>query len=294
MRRRTADESIEPWIKIWLGHVAITGSMLRGARPLNPAVVNPDGDALVALFDAQGPSPAGVRAGLSAAGAAVNELLEEAPPFTRSVAALWIERHRAELTAARDSLCDAYGKDIERVRQLPLAVQVDGWRPACSFEAIFASWLLKTKPGVLHRAVDLAMALFFALPSEPRVRQAVDQLIKDLRTLNDVATRLGLQIGTLRRDDSFRAMAAKVDALGLKRFEDVLGAVVAALAPYISILKTRGRRSDPLRSIVVRCLRAAGLADRDISRLLGVKTDAIRKQAGKITRKRAPATQRRT
>jgi hypothetical protein len=223
----------------------------------------------------------------------VNEMLEDAPPLTRSVVALWIERHRTELTAARESLCDAYEEGIERVRRLPAEEQVDGWAPACAFEAIFASWLLRTKPVVLQRAVALATALFLALPSEPRMRKVADQLIKDLRILNDVATRLGLQIEALRRVDSFQSIAVKADALGLKRLEGALSSIVALLAPHVATLKTRGRRSDPLRSMVVRCLREAGLADRDVSRLLGVKLDAIRKQARKTARTRAPTTTRR-
>jgi hypothetical protein len=294
MKRRATEESIEPWIKIWLAHVAVTGGMWRGARSLNPAIPNPEGDALVALFEVQGPPPAVVRAAISATGRMMNELLREAPPFTRSVVALWIERHKTELATASDSLCDSYEEDIERVRRLPPEVQVHGRVPACAFEAIFASWLLKTKPIVLQRAVDLAMALFLALPSEPRMRKATDQLIKDLRTLNDIATRLGSHVETLRRDDAFQPMAANADALGLKRLQDALGSVVAVLAPHVSMLKTRGRRSDPLRSIVVRCLREAGLTDRDISRVFGVKTDAVRKQAAKAPRKRATVAQRST
>jgi hypothetical protein len=235
-----------------------------------------------------------VKAAISATGPMVNELLDDASPFTRSVVALWIERQKTELASARDSLCEAYAKDIDRVRRLLPEWQVGGWVPACAFEAIFASWLCRTKPIVLHRAVDLAMGLFLALPSEARIRKATNQLIKDLRTLNVVATRLAFQIETLRRDDSFRSMAGKADALGLKRLEGALGTVVAVLAPHVSMLKTRGRRSDPLKSIVVRCLRAAGLTDRDISRVLGVKTDAVRKQARKTARKRVPAMQRPT
>jgi hypothetical protein len=295
MNKIAANDSTDPWIKIWIGQALILGSMLRGARPLNPEEPDPVGDAVVSLFDPMGPAPSDVRAAVVKVAAFARELIDKAPPRTKCALILWINRHRTGMTAAADSLCAAYTRDIDRVRRAsPEELQIDG-RPASSaFEAIFISWILDNKPDVLRRAIDLMTGVLFALPSEQHFHKATGELMKDLRTLNDVASRLTAHIERLRRSGPFQGMADKADAFGLRRFEDSLGPVTSFLSPITSELKAKGRRSDPLRSIVVRCFRAAGLTDGDIATVLDVKKDAVRKQARKTAPKKGvrplPAT----
>jgi hypothetical protein len=284
----TADHSTEPWIRIWISQVLVTGSMWRGARPLNPDEPNPDGDALVSLFEPMGPEPPVVRSAISTMAGFVRELIEKAPPRTKCALTLWIDRHRSDLVAAADSLCVAYGRDIESVRRVgPEEVHIDGlsFVPACAFEAIFISWIYKVRPVVLRRAIDMISGVLFAIPSEPEFHKAMGEVMKDVRTLSDIASRLSSHIKLLRRPGPFQNMAAYADRFGLKRFEDSLASVTSFLAPIMSELKAKGRRSDPLRSVVVRCFRAAGLSDGDIAAILDVKKDAVRKQARKAAPK---------
>jgi hypothetical protein len=288
MKNSDAADASDPGLRIWVGTVLILGEQWRGSTPINPGDPDPAGDTLVSVFDPTGPDPSVVRSAVSDVAGFVRELISKAPPRTKRALITWIDRHRAELVAAADSLCTAYARDIERVRRAgPREMQIDGLRfvPRCAFESIFISWIFEARPAVLLGAIDLMTGVLFALPSEQHFHEATGELMKDLRTLNDVASRLSAHIERLRLPGPFQGIAEKADAFGLKRFEDSLRSVRSFLAPIMSELKAKGRRSDPLRSVVVRCFRAAGLTDGDIAEVLDVKKDAVRKQARKTAPK---------
>jgi hypothetical protein len=270
----------DPWIAIWIGHVAITGSMVRGSYRIDGRKPGPDGNALDRLFILEGPPPSEVKSLVLRYSDAVADMAHNLPARVQAGIRLWRERHRRELALVDESLSHFYAAHVERLRRECQDFRPIGeFTPGSVFEAAFAEWILTARPAVLERAVELAGGLFFTAPSEPAVRHWFNDFIRDLRQLNDVAAALAGQLDALKRAMSSVNVSEAEDLFRLTGLGKALRNILAILAPLTKDLKARGRRPDPWRTIAVQCFRAAGLRDGDISKILDVKRDAVRKQA---------------
>jgi hypothetical protein len=265
------DADCPSWMKICAAQVCMFGSMLRRAEPIpDPTSVPPAANVLLELFQLDGaPPPESLASLLNNGLSALPALVERLGGIGRKAASMWIERRRIDLEATAQSLVTFYTQQRgERIHGLPQPrSQLCDFKIRSLFEETFCSWLEEERPLVLERAVALMGGIFFATFTTPEARRRVTSLIADVRTLQQVSSRLSATLASLENKH----------VLGVNALDSAVSGVLEALAPYVDILKTKGRPSDPFGSVVVRCLRDAGLTVGDVAQVMGVTPNAVRK-----------------
>jgi hypothetical protein len=273
----------EPWLGVLAGQLAILATMWRGSKQISGISLRPAAQIAQTIFDADGDvSPDDLALHLTEAVSAVPGLAREGGPAIGAVVTTWFARHGKSLSAALDSLVLYYRDQRQAIRVRGVAsTSVGRVTPGSLFEAVFFDWLRARRPLVLRQGVALFPALVFARARGARATERTRKLLIGLMKFRDDARVFAQQV----------AAFPDLPGVELRTLEGPFGIMAdqldAVLAPLAADFKTKGRPQDPLRPFEIRLLHEAGLSNGDISGLLKIKVDAVRKQLRKTRRKKS-------
>lgn len=200
-------------------------------------------------------------------------------PTTGALVDKWMERSRAELIEAVDSLTRYYATNATAVQAAGLeAAAIDAFVPGTVFEAVFFNWLRVERPEVLKRLVALMPAILFAKGRESGGAKRARDLVTGLAKLRDDARRFAEQVAAFRDVPGVELGSLEAPLREVARHLD------AVITPITAEMNATGRPQDPIRPLDVRVLHEAGLTHGDIGGLLDIKAEAVRKQLRKTRR----------